>query len=49
MDARERILTALDRDQPDRVPIFELGIDNTHQSYSSFYNILPNIKNIKYW
>ncbi|NVM04507.1 MAG: hypothetical protein HWN67_19445 [Candidatus Helarchaeota archaeon] len=44
MDSRERVLTALDGDQPDQVPIFELGIDNTHQSYSSFYNILPGLQ-----
>ena len=27
MNSRERILTALDNDQPDRVPIFELGMN----------------------
>ena len=44
MDSRDRILTALDRDCPDRVPIFELAIDNTHQTLSSFYNILPGVQ-----
>ncbi|MHA1380075.1 MAG: uroporphyrinogen decarboxylase family protein [Candidatus Helarchaeota archaeon] len=44
MDARERVLTALNREQPDRVPLFELSIDNTHETLSSVYNLIPGLQ-----
>jgi hypothetical protein len=44
LDALDRVLTALEGDQPDKVPIFELSIDNTHASLSTVYNILPGLQ-----
>jgi len=47
MDASERVMTALDREQPDMVPIFELTIDNrTKHTLGSLYNLIPPIQKI---
>ncbi|MHA1298992.1 MAG: uroporphyrinogen decarboxylase family protein [Candidatus Helarchaeota archaeon] len=44
MNVRDRVLAALNREEPDRVPIFELAIDNTHNELSTVYNLIPGLQ-----
>ncbi|MFX0139578.1 MAG: uroporphyrinogen decarboxylase family protein [Candidatus Hodarchaeota archaeon] len=46
MNAHDRVLTALDGDQPDRVPLFELAIDNSQQNLRTIYNFISGIQKL---